>query len=60
MAYELGIEIGQVKIAGQQISIEQRITNIYQLQDGEWKMIHHHGDTSPAIPDVLSKLQPSK
>jgi ketosteroid isomerase-like protein len=59
VAYELGIESGQVKIAGHQIDIEHRVTNIYQLKDGEWKMIHHHGDTSPAMLDVLSKLQPS-
>ncbi len=60
MAYELGTETGHVKIAGNQINIEQRVTNIYQLKDGEWKLIHHHGDTSPAMLDVLSKLQPPK
>ena len=58
MAYEVGIEIGQVKIAGHQINIEHRVTNIYQLKGGKWKMIHHHGDISPAMLDLLSKLQP--
>jgi len=58
VAYEIGIESGGFKIAGHQVNIEQRVTNIYQLKSGEWKMIHHHGDVAPAMLDVLSKLQP--
>ena len=57
VAYEIGIETGQVNVAGNQINIGQRVTNIYQLKDGKWKMIHHHGDTSQAMLDVLNKLQ---
>lgn len=57
VAYELGIESGQANIAGHQVNIEQRVTNIYQLKGGKWKMIHHHGDTSQAMLDVLSQLQ---
>ncbi len=60
MAYEVGIESGGFKLAGHQINIEQRVTNIYQLKSGEWKMIHHHADISPSMIDLLSKLQPSK
>ncbi len=59
VAYELGIEIGEFKLAGNQVNIEHRVTNIYQRKNGVWKMIHHHADTSPAMLDVLSKLQPS-
>ena len=58
VAYEVGIESGGFKIAGHQINIEHRVTNIYQLNGGKWKMIHHHGDVAPAMLDVLSKLQP--
>jgi len=58
VAYEIGIESGGFKIAGHQVNIEQRVTNIYQLKSGEWKMIHHHSDVAPAMMDVLSKLQP--
>jgi ketosteroid isomerase-like protein len=57
VAYELGIESGQINIAGHQVNIEQRVTNIYQQKGGKWKMMHHHGDTSQAMLDVLSKLQ---
>jgi ketosteroid isomerase-like protein len=58
VAYEVGIEHGQLKLAGQQVSIEHRVTNIYQREGGAWKMIHHHTDPSPAMLDVLSRLQP--
>jgi ketosteroid isomerase-like protein len=58
MAYEVGIEHGQFKMAGHQISLEHRVTNIYRREAGGWKLVHHHTDTSPAMLDVLSSLQP--
>lgn len=57
-AYEVGIEHGQLKLAGQQVAIEHRVTNIYQREAGAWKMTHHHTDTSPAMLDVVSRLGP--
>ena len=45
-AYEAGIEHGQLKLAGQQVTIEHRVTNIYQREAGAWKIVHHHTDTS--------------
>ncbi|MFZ0453041.1 MAG: nuclear transport factor 2 family protein [Ignavibacteriaceae bacterium] len=58
-AYEIGTETGEFKLAGNDVKIGQRVTNIYHLKDGQWKMIHHHADTSAAMLDVLSKLQSS-
>ena len=58
VAYEIGNESGNAKLAGTQVSIDQRVTNIYQLKDGKWKIIHHHSDTSQAMLDILKKLQP--
>ena len=58
-AYELGVEHGQLKLAGQPVTIEHRVTNIYQREAGAWKMTHHHTDTSPAMLDVLGRLQSS-
>ncbi|MDO8252211.1 MAG: nuclear transport factor 2 family protein [Rhodoferax sp.] len=55
-AFEVGIEHGQIKLAGQQVAIEHRVTNIYQREAGAWKIVHHHTDTSPAMLDVLSRL----
>ncbi len=56
LAYEVGIEHGQVKISGQPVTIEHRVTNIYQREAGTWKMVHHHTDVSPAMLDVLRRL----
>jgi ketosteroid isomerase-like protein len=58
VAYEVGIEHGQFKLAGQQVTLEHRVTNIYQQEAGAWKIIHHHTDISPAMLDVLSRLSP--
>ncbi len=58
VAYEIGTETGKFKLAGNEVKIGQRVTNIYQLKDGQWKVIHHHADISPAMLDVLSKLKP--
>ncbi len=58
VAYEIGTETGGFKLAGNDVKIGQRVTNIYHLKDGQWKIIHHHADLSPAMLDVLSKLKP--
>ena len=56
VAYEAGVEYGQLKLAGKQVSIEHRVTNIYQREAGVWKLIYHHTDISPAMLDVISGL----
>ena len=60
IAYELGVERGQLTLSGHQAGIAVRVTNIYQREGGAWKMVHHHTDTSPAMLDVLGKLQPGR
>ena len=44
VAYELGVERGQAQLAGQPMTIEQRVTNIYRREPGGWKIVHHHTD----------------
>lgn len=58
MAYELGVEHGEFKMAGQPVSLEQRVTNIYKREAEGWKLVHHHTDPSPAMLDVLKRLPP--
>jgi len=60
LAYEIGIEAGHATLAGQKVSFNHRVTNIYQRKNGTWKMIHHHADISPAMLDVLNKLESEK
>jgi ketosteroid isomerase-like protein len=57
MAYEVGLEQGQLKLAGEPVSIEQRVTNIYRRENGAWKIVHHHSDISPAMVEILSRLR---
>jgi ketosteroid isomerase-like protein len=56
IAYEVGTEKGEVKIGGQQVFMEHRVTNIYRLESGRWKVVHHHADISPKMLDVLQRL----
>jgi ketosteroid isomerase-like protein len=57
LAYEVGDERGQANLAGEQISIEQRVTNVYRREAGAWKIVHHHTDISAAMVDMLRRLQ---
>ena len=56
VAYELGVEQGKCKLGGHPVAYKHRVTNIYRREGGEWRMIHHHSDTSPAMLEVLAKL----
>ncbi len=57
MAFETGVEQGEIALAGQPVPINHRVTNVYRREDGAWKLIHHHGDESPAMVDLLRRLQ---
>lgn len=60
MAYEVGNETGKVTLAGKQVAIDHRVTNIYRRESGGWKMVHHHTDVSPAMLNVLAHLSVEK
>jgi ketosteroid isomerase-like protein len=60
LAYEVGVEEGESTLAGEQVTVNQRVTNIYRYEDGKWKMIHHHTDASPAMQDLVTRLQQSE
>jgi ketosteroid isomerase-like protein len=57
LAYEVGVEQGRFKLAGDQVTVEHRVTNIYEREGGAWKLVHHHTDLSPAMMEVLGRLQ---
>jgi ketosteroid isomerase-like protein len=57
LAYELGVERGQATFAGQQVTLDHRVTNVYRRQEGSWRIVHHHTDISPAMVDLLKRLQ---
>jgi ketosteroid isomerase-like protein len=59
VAYELGVERGEITMGGHRADIEHRVTNIYEREGGAWKLVHHHTDTSPPMLDILARLQPA-
>ena len=54
-AYELGVEHGQFTLAGQPVTGDCRVTNIYRRESGAWKIVHHHTDMARALTDVLNQ-----
>lgn len=59
MAVETGVEKGTLTIAGRPVTIDQRVTNVYRLEDGAWRLKHHHTDLSQGLLDVLAELNTS-
>lgn len=57
LAYETGTEDAEFKIAGNKAAGAVRVTNIYRSENGNWKIVHHHTDLSPAMVEALEKLQ---
>lgn len=56
-AYEVGLERGQMELAGERITLDHRVTNIYRREAGQWKVVLHHTDVSPAMQEVLRRVQ---
>ncbi len=45
-------------LAGQVVSFEHGVMNVCRREAGGWKIVHHHTDLSPAMQDILARLQP--
>jgi ketosteroid isomerase-like protein len=56
VAYELGVEHGKFMLAGQQVTGDCRVTNIYRQESGTWKVVHHHTDPAQAMIDAVKGL----
>lgn len=57
VAYEQGFEYGQMDLAGEHVAIDHRVTNLYHREAGQWKIILHHTDLSPAMQEALNRVQ---
>lgn len=53
---ETAVETGRATLAGEDIPLEYRVTNVYTLTDAGWRMVHHHTDLSMPILDLLARL----
>ena len=57
VAYTVGTEHGRAKFGSDTIGVEWRVTNIYRREGGEWKIVHHHTDVSPAVVEAFARLE---
>jgi ketosteroid isomerase-like protein len=44
MAYTVGLEHSAVSVDGKPRTYTLRVTQVYRREDGEWKVVHRHGD----------------
>jgi ketosteroid isomerase-like protein len=47
LAYTVGYEIGDVVLDGTPTRQRLRVTQIYRRENGEWHLVHRHGDFAP-------------
>lgn len=45
MAYTAGLEHTSASVDGEPRSYTLRATQVYRREDGEWRVVHRHGDT---------------
>jgi ketosteroid isomerase-like protein len=48
LAYTVGYERNRVKVDGQPRTYTLRVTHVYRREDGQWRIVHRHGDVPPA------------
>ena len=59
LAYSVAIERSQVRLAGIEgvVPMVLRVTTIYRLEDGHWKMVHRHADPLLTTQGAASVIQ---
>ncbi len=56
MGYTVCVEQGENMTAdGKPVVVSFRATNIFRLENGQWKLIHHHTDLSPQLKEAVAK-----
>lgn len=55
-AVETGVETGTAVLAGEELDLEYRVTNVYTLTEAGWRMVHHHTDPSTPLIAFLAQL----
>ena len=51
LAYTVGVERSNMSITGRPVEpVTVRVTHIYRRENGEWKVVHRHGDNPSTDP----------
>ncbi len=48
LAYTVGFERSALLVDGAPVNNTLRVTHVYRRENGEWKIVHRHGDFMPA------------
>ncbi|GAB3164562.1 YybH family protein [Amycolatopsis sp. NPDC004378] len=56
LAYTIGFEHNTVSVNGRPTTYTLRVTHVYRREEGEWKIVHRHGDRPPDEPGPGSAL----
>jgi len=56
MGYTVCVEEGEnMNADGKPVVVKFRATNIFRLEKGEWKLVHHHTDLSTPLQEATSE-----
>ncbi|MDD7936964.1 nuclear transport factor 2 family protein [Actinomycetospora lutea] len=53
LAYTVGFEHKTLVADGEESTYTLRVTHVYRREDGQWRIVHRHGDRPPA--DVVPR-----
>jgi ketosteroid isomerase-like protein len=54
LAYTVGYEHNRVKVDGVPRTYTLRVTHVYRREDGQWHIVHRHGDFPPAADHPIA------
>ena len=66
LAYTVGYERNRVRVDGVPTTYMLRVTHVYRREDGQWRIVHRHGDRPPesvapfAARDEAQGAQPGR
>ena len=56
MAYTVGYEHNTVSVEGSRRTYTLRVTHVYRREDGQWRIVHRHGDAPPTSDSIATIL----